>query len=574
VQVRPTSLRAGGREGARTGVATASALVVLIVLAGCTGAAPGRSDITVTGPAATVVTLPGSSTAPLTATTAPTLPPDTGALSAAACASSDRAPGWLAEENARPGSPLPKGAVGTGTRTGAGIVVGYPRTTSGVCGDRVDVSLSGPAMQVQLFAYRMGAYDGVGSRQVWQSAPVTVSRRGMPAPVAEGTVEPDWPTSLQVPITAEWPPGMYLLVPQISGRAAGPAIPFVVRGDVGREPLLYMASTLTWGAYNGWGGLSLYWGPGLDRNSRYDSRARVVSLRRPLDPSGWQSAWVMDLTTVAWLETQGVDVDYTTDVGIDQRPSTVLQHTALITGGHSEYWSRRMYDTLDAAVARGVNVAFLGANNVWWQTRLEADGARMVVYRDKHEDPVFKENPSLTTMVWGQGVLGRNIATLNGESHTAIEVTGGLRLMHPPAWLVAGSTLTDGSVLPLVVGNEADGFKPNSHRPKQLQVVGLGVLDGAHGPVYASMNYVSYPSGAGVFATGSTYWPCAMINRCPGTSVPAGASAAARALTANVIKEFSRPRAGWTNPSQPWVPGPIATVRGSMPAGALGRYRG
>ena len=36
---------------------------------------------------------------------------------------------------------------------------------------------------------------------------------------------------------------MYLLVPQNSGRAAGPAIPFVVRGDVGREPLLFMASS-------------------------------------------------------------------------------------------------------------------------------------------------------------------------------------------------------------------------------------------------------------------------------------------------------------------------------------------
>ena len=557
-----------------SGFVTALALVTVMVLTGCTGTTPGHSEITVTGPAATVVTLPGSSVAPLTRATRPTLPPDTGAFSAAACASGDRAPGWLAEENARPGSALPRGAVGSGTRTGSAIVVGYPHTMSGVCGDTIDVSLSGPAVQVQLFAYRMGAYDGVGSRQVWQSPPVTVSRRGMPAPVAEGTVEPDWPTSVQVPITADWLPGIYLLVPQNSGRAAGPAIPFVVRGDVGREPLLFMASTLTWAAYNGWGGLSLYRGPGLNRNSRYDSRARVVSLRRPLDPSGWQSAWGMDLATVTWLETQGVDVDYTTDVGLDQRPSTVLQHTALVTGGHSEYWTRRMYDTLDAAVARGVNVAFLGANNVWWQTRLEADGERMVVYRDKHEDPAFRENPSLTTMVWGQGVLGRDISTLNGESHTAIEVTGGLRLMHPPAWLVAGTTLTDGSVLPMVVGNEADGIKPTAHKPKQLQVMGLGVLDGARGPVYVSMNYVSNPSGAGIFASGSTYWPCAMINRCPGQPVPAAASAAARALTANVIKEFSRPRAGQTNPSQPWVPGPIASVRATLPAGALGRYRG
>jgi len=565
VRVRRSGLRAGLWAGA---------LAAALLMSGCTGGPPGHSDITVTGPAGTVVALPGATTATVPPATIRAMPPDTGALSAAPCATADRPAGWLAEENSRPGSPLPAGAVGSGTRTGAGIVVGYPHSSSGVCGDTVDVSLSGPGMQVQLFAYRMGAYGGVGSRQVWQSAPLLVSRRGMPAPVAEGTVEPDWPSSLQVPITTKWPPGMNLLVPQNSGRAAGPAIPFVVRGDVGREPLLFMASTLTWGAYNSWGGLSLYHGPGISRNTRYDNRARIVSLRRPIDPAGWQQVSAMDLATVTWLETQGVDVDYTTDVALDQRPSTVLQHAALVTGGHSEYWTRRMYDTLDGAVARGVNVAFLGANNVWWQTRLEADGARMVVYRDPHEDPASKQSPSLTTMVWGQGMLRRDIASLNGESHTAIQVVGGLRLMHPPAWLVAGTSLTDGSVLPMVVGNEADGFKATAHRPKELQVLGLGVLNGARGPVYASMNYVSNASGAGIFATGSTYWPCAMIGRCPGQDVPAGASAAARALTANVIKAFSQPRAGQTHPAVPWTPGPIATVRGTLPAGALGSYRG
>jgi hypothetical protein len=282
----------------------------------------------------------------------------------------------------------------------------------------------------------------------------------------------------------------------------------------------------------------------------------------------------MDLATVTWLEGQGIDVDYTTDVGLDQRPSTVLQHAALVTGGHSEYWTRRMYDTLDAAVARGVNVAFLGANNVWWQTRLESDGARMVVYRESSEDPVAVDQPSLTTMVWGQGVLGRDIASLNGESHTAISVRGGMRLMNPPAWLVVGTSLTDGSVLPLTVGNEADGFKPNAHRPPSLQVVGLGVLDGLRGPVFASMNYATNPSGAGVFATGSTYWPCAMTDSCPGQSVPPEASAAARALTGNLIRAFAQPRAGATNPSQPWTPGPVASVRATLPDGALGRYHG
>jgi hypothetical protein len=35
----------------------------------------------------------------------------------------------------------------------------------------------------------------------------------------------------------------------------------VVRDDAATAPVLFMASTLTWQAYNAWGGWSLYAGP-------------------------------------------------------------------------------------------------------------------------------------------------------------------------------------------------------------------------------------------------------------------------------------------------------------------------
>jgi hypothetical protein len=138
---------------------------------------------------------------------------------------------------------------------------------------------------------------------------------------------------------------------------------------------------------------------------------------------------------------------------------------------------------------------------------------------------------------------------------------------------VAGTALTDGSLLPRVVGNEADGFRPNAHHPAQLQVLALGVLDGAKGPVYASMNYAGSPSGAGVFAAGSTYWACALVGQCLDQSIPAQTTRDTAAITHNVIMAFSRLRAAETNPVQQWVPGPISVVRTQLPGTALGHYR-
>ncbi len=59
-----------------------------------------------------------------------------------------------------------------------------------------------------------------------------------------------------------------------------------------------------------------------------------------------------DLRTVSWLESQGYNVGYVTDTDLDRDPSLLSGQTAVILGGHDEYYSTGMRDALDRRAQR------------------------------------------------------------------------------------------------------------------------------------------------------------------------------------------------------------------------------
>ena len=495
--------------------------------------------------------------------------------------SPSRTTGWLAAENRQDGDPLalPSGLVG------AASVVGYADRSSASCGELVTVQLSGPAQAVRLLAYRIGDYRGAGARVVWRSAPFRVAPQPTPSGAAyPHLVEPQWPLTTTVAVDGHWTPGFYLLVPvaaggtgSAGGRALGPAIPLTVRDDDSSAPILFKASTLTWNAYDEWGGWSLYHGPTGSGAVAAAARARVVSLHRPLIGSGYGQMQFMDLPVVRQIERLGLDVSYTTDEDVDARPQSLLGHAEIVTGGHGEYWTRSMYDGLLQAAGAGVNLVFLGANNLWWQARLETSPVaarpdRMAVYRVYADDPVTRTDPLSSTTLWGPAPLFRDPAAVLGESHAAIGVHGGLQVIDAPAWFLAGSDLTSGSVLPGSVGNEAAGYNVRGQNPTTTQVLLAGVLRGARGPAVVSSDYSTMPSGAAVFAAGTTDWACIPMGGCSDVTPPATTATAVGILTRNVLLTFSRPRAGLAHPSTPVVPFVAAQLMPRLAPAAIGSY--
>jgi hypothetical protein len=255
-----------------------------------------------------------------------------------------------------------------------------------------------PAERYRIAVYRLGWYDGDGARQL-ASCPADPTAddlqgvaRAMPA-LAPGpqVVSAGWPVTDVVPIGADWVSGLYIarLLLTTGEHAGGDAlVPFVVRPPLGvSAAILVQQPVTTVQAYNNWGGKSLY------ASNSSDSQAAIkVSFDRPLPAwseivvnARWPFAW--DYLLVRFLEREGMDVAYTTDVDTHREPGSLLGYRLLMTSGHDEYWTREMRDAFDDALARGVNLACMGANTAYWQMRFE-DGERTIVeYRWRAQDP-------------------------------------------------------------------------------------------------------------------------------------------------------------------------------------------
>ena len=464
--------------------------------------------------------------------------------------------GWSALENRRLGA---NGLPPSGSVPGIGEVGGYLDSFTAVCGQTVSVHLSayrGPT-QVRLRALRIGDYQGRRARLVWQSPVLTAHRQQEGVPTGPDRVITErWPVATTIPVDASWPPGMYLIEIAPLGPGRQSFIPLAVRTSGVRSPYVVVLSDLTWLAYNDYGGRSLYFGPGSTHTQRVDNRSYVGSTDRPLAGAGLLRAFLMDVPLITFLSRNGISYDVTTDSSLDATPAQLAGQTTVLIGGHSEYWTRRMYDAALQARDAGTNFGFLGANEIYWQGRIERDArgreTALTVYRDSTLDRLAKANPAATTIEWRHPPLSRDPAALVGVGMSVVGVRGAYVVNTTPDWLFAGTKLRKGSVLEMAYGNEVDAQEPpTGHSPANLQVVlhGVAIATGRTRPSSVTAAYYNAPSGAGIFAAGTTYWVCGLASACPGSPTPAATSLALQRITLNLINAFAVPRAGALHPS-------------------------
>jgi hypothetical protein len=423
-------------------------------------------------------------------------------------------------------------------------VVGYLDRTVAQCGESVGVHLSGKGT-VTVSAYRIGWYGGTGNRLVWRSP---AFRSTSQAPVgfdpATRMNEASWPTTYRVTVQPDWTPGVYLLVvsPVGAKRTAGSGnvMPLVVQTRAGGK-LLAVASTLTWASYNDYGGHSTYHGP----DGKSASRSLIGSLDRPLTGSGLRHLLVFDVPLARWFGRAGVEAEWTTDDQLDTEPSLVEDHIAVAFPGHSEYWTARMYDAVEAGRNHGVNVAFLGADPVYWQTRLisspQGPRRRMVIYRDPHLDADAADDPTQATVRWRDTPVERDEAELVGTTYAAAGVRSGFQVADAPDWMLAGTGLSQGSALVDAATNEVDRLSDTDNAPPpNLQVVMRGAYKTPAGAVgdFAAVYYTA-PAGGAVWSAGTTGWPCTLEDSCPWGRVPAATSEAMRRITLNVVQALT-----------------------------------
>jgi hypothetical protein len=399
-------------------------------------------------------------------------------------------------------------------------IEGYTTQPSVVAGDAVHLCVATrPAARYVARVFRLGWYGGSGGRLL-ATLPSNVGLvRHAPAPDPDtGIVCAGWPVT-DVAITGEeWPSGQYVIALElISGPHAGTAslVPFVVRALPGEgAPILVQTPINTTQAYNHWGGKCLY-----ESNSADRIAAVKVSFDRPV--LSWNEAnlnarapFTYELPLIRWLEREGFDVAYQTDVDTHRDPSTLVGPRLLISAGHDEYWTQEMRDGFDDAQARGVSLAFMGANTSYWQIRYEDAERTIVEYRRSARDP--EPDPELHTVRFRELRPPRPERGLIGQQYA-----GGIvkpRDMRPFRFLAAfagdswaaGVELDPERELARLVGYEWDTFDERHPPPSCVRMLhGEGELIGGV-RVGADAIHWTHASGARVFAAGSLAFVCGL----------------------------------------------------------------
>ena len=391
-----------------------------------------------------------------------------------------------------------------------GAIEGYASNMSVAPGETVMFHVStNPPARYSIRVYRLGWYGGAGGRLITClpscSATEAGQARPVPAPDASGEINAGWPVTDQAPVGADWVSGYYfakLVLASGPHSGGGATIPFVVRAPAARHAaVLVQVPVNTWQAYNGWGGKSLY-----SFNSSGNTPATRVSFERPIletDILNYPTTYEYPL--VRFLEREGYDVQYATDVDTHTNPGDLTSHRVVMTAGHDEYWSKEMRDGFDAARDAGTNLMFMGGNTGVWQVRYEDGNQTIVAYKEQAtaKDPIG--DPNLQTARF------RDLASPRAECElVGIESQKGLagaddppRAYTPTAvattdpWF-AGTGLSPGQQLVGLVGYEWDTPKAGCAVPP------LTILFEYKGtPSNAEAIRYTAPSGARVFAAGA-----------------------------------------------------------------------
>jgi hypothetical protein len=403
-------------------------------------------------------------------------------------------------------------------------IAGYASATSVNKGGTLDikVSLAQPG-QLTIDVYRLGYYGGTGGRLILSSG----SLNGITQPAITITDantrlgEANWSTSYTLAVGSNWTSGIYIakLTDQATGKQS--QVWFVVRDDNSTSDILFQSSFTNYLAYSNASGYSLY-----SFNSINGQRAFKVSYDTPFAQTTTSGGEFNNLlrweyNMVRWLESQGYDVSYVTNMDVHTNPQLLNQHKVFMSVGHDEYWSMEERNHVEQARDGGsaVNLAFFSANTCYWRVRFENSSTGqanrvMVCYKqDWAQDPVAPTNKFRNT----QNNKPEN--ALLGVMYTGDRdfVYGGYDFVvtNSSDPYYAHTNLQNGDKLSLLVGFEWDAVINNGASPNGLVTLSQSTVNPQNidtdlpaGTNYNISNAVRYtaPSGAKVFSTGSIQW--------------------------------------------------------------------
>lgn len=319
------------------------------------------------------------------------------------------------------------------------------------------------------------------------------------------------------------------------------SFPWIVAPSKPTAPLAVLASTMTWNAYNSFGGRSNYiHADGLPPTPTINARTELkrysdagfftwnapnyppLSFDRPepfnhidfeeqitdpiegrqachLAPAEWRLA--------GWLDHHRIPFDYYAENQLDDGTLDLSQYRVLITAVHPEYWTRAMYDRVKEWVfQKGGRLVYLGGNGLNCEVTLDGEG-RMTCWNERltgldvaglggHESRMHMRHESEANLL---GIVFTPAGAMTGAPYQVLDASH---------WIFEGTGLKTGDRFGEkslhrrcpggASGHETDKVSPSSPRELTIVARGLNIDDGG-----ADMIVYETPSGGAVFSVGS-----------------------------------------------------------------------
>jgi hypothetical protein len=432
-------------------------------------------------------------------------------------------------------------------------IEGYCSHTSIRAGESLHIMVStNPPSPFAIDLYRLGYYGGKGGRHLQQLGPFKGTAQPDPEIGEERLRECRWEPAAKLTIPKDWPSGVYLAKLTAEREKLQSYIIFIVRDDRACD-FLFQCSDTTWSAYNRWpsqwslyddGKKEWYWGPGVrvSWDRPYGKYCQVVDA--PLSQgSGEFLLW--ELPLAFWMEKEGYDVSYISNVDTHADPKNLLRSKGWLSVGHDEYWSQEMYRHVRATIAAGVNVAFFSADTCIGLTaflRSTTGVAHRVISRIGNFGPRMDE--------WAKNGAPEVLKLEQGPDQAALigardvyPYTGGgdWTCANANHWVFAGTGMKTGDSIPGLVGWEWHGAPANI---PGLEVVARGeVKNGKEQGTYTATIYPG-PKDNFVFNAATIWWSDG-LSAPPGYKRPSaygakprGPDARVQRITANLFNRF------------------------------------
>jgi hypothetical protein len=324
-----------------------------------------------------------------------------------------------------------------------------------------------------------------------------------------------WATGFRFTIPQSWSSGIYAAeCTDAVGRSF--RIVFVVKPHAGVQgDFAVLANTNTWSAYNAWGG-----------KSKYDGPAQVLSFFRPntetapIDDGGMNRRTRAELWVLDWLYSTAYRFDEFTDLDFERGVPGLAGYKGLIITTHPEYWSRRMRDNLEAYLAGGGCLLYLGGDGMFEEVVLSPDGTIATYYPEGQfpvREPSYFRNldpPRPERNLLGVGFRYDNYFTF-----------APYQVLHADHHLFAGTGVSNGELIgeegfnggasgweldTSIAGHAPDGTIVGAWRdddrgtpPDNIELLARGTNVGEDGVFGADMTYYETPAGGFVFSVGS-----------------------------------------------------------------------